>query len=193
MNDNLDEMRQQLALLKTKLDQQAILNETLLRRTLEAKLRRFTYKQRRRQAMLLIAMLYMPFGLHTMHMPLWFIVAVELFFLCAFVYELCYKGGLTANDISLHGLIEVHRRLQRIHRMNARWLWVSIPFILFFLGTIVWRVGINIQLPAEDRHYMLLGVLVGAAVGLCIGIAVYLGQQRKAKELMSEIELLAKN
>lgn len=193
MNDNLDEMREQLALLKNKLDQQTILNEALLRRTLEAKLRRFSHRQRRRQAVLLIAMFYMPFSLNTMHMPLWFIVAVELFLLVAFAYDLRYKGCVTANDLSVRGLVEVHRRIERIHRMNVRWLWVSAPFLLFFLGTIVWRVGINLQLSADERRYILLGVLTGAAIGLCIGLAVYFGQQRKVKELLDDIEQLTED
>ena len=182
-------MRQQMAILKEKLEQQQIVNEALVRQSISKRLKRFRHSRWRQALIIVLAITYVPWVLiRVMEMPLWFVVVCEVFFFVAFAYDWYQTAGIDAHDLSTRGLMDIHRRLARAHRMQQRWLWLAIPFVLFFLGCIVWWTKQSAALSAQEINYQLTSILTGAAIGGVIGIILYHRKRRQSESLLSDIE-----
>ena len=195
MDTQLEEMRQQMAVLKEKLEKQEIVNDQLMRNTIGTKLRKFKVEQRRKIIFIVLGLIYIPAILHyLLHADLWFIILTVVFFAVAGLYDTYYTWGINDEDLQNKRLLETRERIIVMKRMNARWLWFSIPFVIVWFILFVWQVYSNDSElhAAGGTTPIVIGAVVGGVIGGLIGMAKYKKQQRRATELIEEIEELAR-
>ena len=195
MDTQLEEMRQQMAVLKEKLEKQEIINDQLMRSTIGTKLRKIKVEQRRKIIFIILGLLYVPAILHyLLHTDLWFTVVTVLFFAGEGIFDTYYTWGINDEDLQNKRLLETRERIIVMKRMNARWLWFSIPFVIVWFILFVWQVYSNDSELQElgGTTPLIIGAVVGGVIGGLIGLVKYKKQQRRATELIEEIEELAK-
>ena len=195
MDTQLEEMRQQMAVLKEKLEKQEIINDQLMRKTIGTKLRKLKVEQRRKIIFIILGLIYIPAILYyLLHTDLWFIIFTVGFFAGAGLYDTYYTWGINAEDLQNKRLLETRERIIVMKRMNARWLWFSIPFVFVWFALFVWQVySHDSELYASSGATpLIIGAVVGGVIGGLIGMSKYKKQQRRASELIEEIEELTK-
>lgn len=194
MNDfELDNMRQQMAILKKKLQKEEIMNDQLMRKAIGTKLHRLKFDRWRKLLLILMGIVYVPWMLYDLvGAPLWFIVLSVLFFALAGFYDVYYTWDLTDGDLSDMRLLELQQKVARVKRMNARWLWIGIPFAVVWVCIFLWLIIVEQDSAMADGETtpIVIGALTGAVIGSMIGAIVYRRQQRRADELIDDIREL---
>ena len=83
-------------------------------------------------------------------------------------------------------LIDMRLRALRLRRMQNRWLWFSIPFIVVWLG---WLVMETMKVNTNPMP-LLIGCGVGFVIGSIVGVRQYLRTQRQAADIIADIDNL---
>lgn len=195
MDMQLEEMRQQMAILKEKLDKQEIINDQLMRNAVGTKLRKIVIERRKKLFFILAGLIYVPAVLYgLLKLDLWFIIVTILFFAVGAAYDIYYTAGINDEDLQNKRLLETKKRIIRMKRMNTRWLWFSIPFVIVWIATFFWQILYRMDDGEAHLHAqpILIGGLVGGVIGGIIGTVIYQRQQHRASELIEDIEELTK-
>ena len=188
-------MRQQMAILKEKLDKQEIINDQLMRKAVGTKLRKMVIERRKKLFFILAGLIYVPAVLYgLLKLDLWFIIVTILFFAVGAAYDIYYTAGINDEDLQNKRLLETKERIIRMKRMNTRWLWFSIPFVIVWIATFFWQILYRMDDGEAHLHAqpILIGGLVGGVIGGIIGTVIYQRQQHRASELIEDIEELTK-
>lgn len=183
-NTELLQMREQLSVLKDKLEKETIVNDKLMRRAMKAKVSSIN---REKRIMQIIGTLAIPYFIFVFKMLIdvswWFIGATDAFLLFALIYTYVEYKDVRANDLMSEDLLVVRNKILRTKRMNASWLRFGIPFLIIW---IVWFIFETIHLPSSEA--ILIGGCIGIIFGLIFGIQSYRKTQRQLSEVIQQIE-----
>lgn len=188
MNNNIDsqelqEMKAQLALLTQKLEQETIVNERLIRRSMKEKANKLS-----RNIIIesLVCIMTIPFFIwilpnispHSMYFCN-FSVAFMVLALCYNCYMYC---EFHIKDFSEANLIEARKATLKFKRLTRKWTYcIGIPFLMVFIP---WSVYENAQVYKGE---MLEIVLIFGGIGLLIGGAIGIYQFNKTLRTTDEI------
>ena len=187
MNTELDEMRQQMTLLKDKLNRQQIVNEQLVRDAIKGKISNFTRMRRSKRIWFIACIFFMPpIIVKVIHLPVWFAGATALLFILSFFYREYYMEGIDDHDLSSNGLLQVSQRATRLKRQTRRWLWFGIPMLLLWVLTFIWLVKQDSMLLDFEEN-ILQGLITGLFFGAILGYIMYRRQQRMVDDLQDAI------
>lgn len=175
----LDDMRDQLAKLKNMLNSERMITERMMRRTMSEKANRL---MRRSIFFIVIALLFAPYEIWAMQFlgfnPIYGYTAAA-FLIIAAVTEWQTCKDLRDERFSRYTIVEIAETMVRYKRMNIKWLYFSIPFVLVWCGLLAYDI-----LKAENLPVM-IGGSVGFAIGLAFGIHSLVKAQRTANEIIS--------
>ena len=170
MNE-VDELRQQLVLFKQRLDQQEIVNDRLLRRSMNARLNIFTKTS---VIMDVIGLLVMPIiliALHAIGVP-WYLGA---FVLLGVIIELSCNivehRQLQRLFADGNDLLTVRRGLLRFKKTERMWMLIAVPLIILWLLAFYWQQGV---FTGELTGAAAAG-LVTSAIGVFFGLLFCFG------------------
>lgn len=191
MNENmeLEQMREQLALLREKLKQQEIVNENAVVKAIKMGVGSIN---RRGVVQVLIGMFSVPFCCYVfagMGLTDDFVMGTGIMLtvcLCATVYA---HFGLNLLSISRDNLIQVGLRTLRLRKIYKIWYYFAIPMLL------VWGYFLYCELAmlitdAEQFKAMLLGLLLGGVIGGAIGVRMHFKTLREADDVLEHIREL---
>lgn len=191
MNENmeLEQMREQLALLREKLKQQEIVNENAVVKAIKMGVGSIN---RRGVVQVLIGMFSVPFccyvfaGMGLTDDFVWGTGIMLTVCLCATVYA---HFGLNLLSISRDNLIQVGLRTLRLRKIYKIWYYFAIPMLL------VWGYFLYCELAmlitdAEQFKAMLLGLLLGGVIGGAIGVRMHFKTLREADDVLEHIREL---
>ena len=187
-NAELEQMREQLNLLKEKLEKETIINERLLRRTMKEKVSSLN-----RDAIIIaiIGLLGIPYCTfvfaNLMNISWWFIGVTDIFFLTAVIYTYISHKDIRAKELLDGNLIEVSRKIGRMRRMYANWLKFSIPFIIIWF---TWFMFEALGRNADNGVPFAIGGAIGGIIGGAIGIRKYRRMRKKTLEVIMQIKEL---
>ena len=193
MNEYLDsrelqQMKEQLAILTQKLDKETIVNERLMRQAMKSKA-----SWLRRKAILesAITLIMIPYFIWVM--PGLFGLSVEFCaFTCFFmVLALGYNYYIHTHfrpDKFAHGnLLEARQDTLMLKKFYANWLkFIGIPFIVVFFTWFIYDIAQVIH--GEELKGALGGMAIGTVIGSIVGIYRYRKTQRTADEILAQIE-----
>ena len=195
MNENFDfeNMRQQMTTLKNKLNQQEIVNDRLIRRSM----RDTAGNINRKYTIAMIGGLFMiPYSYWVFFKLAGFSIAFWLF-TCVFILACVgatYYNSRNISDANLmtNNLLDVRRRMARAKKFDANWLYFGVPGLLIFLGWFMYETY-QVQGGGIDNPFF-WGGCIGAIIGAIIGFMVHLRTQRQYQEIIDQIEdLTAEN
>ena len=187
MDTQLEEMRQQLTTLKQKLNEQEIVNERLMRRSMRNTVSNIT---RRYYVLMALAILMVPYGYWVFVKLINFSVA---FWIASSIFMLICGGATFYNSRKIsdpglmsHSLVEARRKVASAKKFDADWLFIGIPAIILWLGWFCYESYQNVG--DVNPNIFIFGGIVGGVLGAIIGFAIHFKTQRQYQEIIDQIE-----
>lgn len=181
----LEEMRQQMAILKNKLESQTIVNDRLLRGAMKERLnwinRTYIWQI---VFTLLFAVPYCWWAFRFIGMSVEFTVVTMLFLL----YGVCYTvwmGQPLRDKLLMQGeLLQVSETVARAKKRDADWLLQGIPFLIIWVGWFAYEM----YQKHGNFYHLTISCLTGGLIGGVIGFSIHQKTQRKYREILERIE-----
>lgn len=178
---DFDEMRNQIAILKNKLDKQEIVSQKLLEGVMQTKVDKLKRKRLIQAICALYVMIVAPWTFHTIMGGSWtFVVITELFMmLCLAINYFVFKP-VVGNDLMNGNVLDVTTTLLTFKRNYKRWIWTGAILL------IVWISWLILETMHSDQ-YMTIGVIVGGIVGALAGWRVDRTTLKTADEMIEQM------
>ena len=191
--NEFEEMKAQLALLNKKLEQETLVNERLIRRSMKEKA-----SSLRRKAIIesIISLIMIPYFIWVMPQLIGLSTGFCLFVCFMLALALGYNYYIHSHfrpDEFVYGdLIKAKKDTLMLKKFYANWLkFIGIPFIIVFLGWFAFEIKQHFQ--GEELQSILGGMAIGLVLGVIIGTYRYLKTQRMADDILTQIEELSED
>jgi hypothetical protein len=186
-HNELEQMREQLQLLKEKLAREHIVSDKVMRRAVRDKI---SGVQHRTVAMPIVGTLAIPFVIVTLLMAGFstcYVVVTGAFLIVSVITELYTMGMLRSSDLRSGNLLSAGIQAARVKRLQQQWLVVGLIFVAVWLTWGAYELH-GIFPNAEEFHAMVISGAVGGIIGGVIGSTVYRRNQRELGEIIDQIE-----
>ena len=189
--NEVDELRQQLALFKQRLDQQEIVNDRLLRHSMNARLSIFTRISVIMDAIGLLVMPIILIALHAIGVP-WYIGAfILLMVVVELVYNIIAHRRLQRLFTDGNDLLTVRRGLLRFKKTERLWTLIAVPLIIVWLLAFYWQQGIFSGELSGAAASGLVTSSIGAFFGLLFCFGFYAWEMHRVNLSIREIDELS--
>ncbi len=186
-NFNIDEMRQQMAILQNKLDNQTIVNDRTIRRAIK---HNASTINKRYLIISIIALAMIPYGywafviLNGLSIPVWIASSVMMLMVVGF----CFFNGRATRDSKLMegNLQETMRKVATAKKRDANWLWIGIPMATAWAGWVGWEMVQ--KMDAQDWKIFVPFFIICLVAGIIIGLTVHFKTQRYYRDIIEQIE-----
>ena len=189
--NEVDELRQQLALFKQRLNQQEIVNDRLLRHSMNARLNIFTKTSVIMDA---IGLLFMPIiliALHAIGVP-WYIGAfVLLMVIIELAYNISAHRHLQRLFTEGNDLLTVRRGLLRFKKTERLWMLIAVPLLILWLLAFYWQQGVFSGELTGAAASGLVTSAIGAFFGLLFCFGFYAWEMHRVNHSIREIDELS--
>lgn len=186
MNTEFEDMRQQLNILKEKLQHQAIVNDQIFRRSMKRNVmsinRRYTFIS-------ILCILTIPYAYWAFvvmaGMSFYFWLATAVLLLVSFCYTI-YNGRNLNSRLVERDLVDARMKVANAKKLDADWLMIGIPLAVLWLAYFVYeqyRIS-----NGDDWKYMVSAGAVGAIVGFAIGLLCHFKIQNDYAKIIDEID-----
>ncbi len=187
-DDQLEQMRRQIDLLRAKLDRETIVSEAMMRRAMRDKVAGVRRNQILLVALATLAIPYMLLVFKHTGMSVWLCAYTVAFMLTAIVYTVWAMRGINPAQLMSGQLVEAAGSLTRFRLRSVRWFWFGIPALCVWLP---WFVVETIG--AIGMVSALVSCGIGLAIGLALGIANYRKNMRQVADVLAQIKELTAN
>ena len=186
-NFNLEEMRQQMTTLKNKLDQQEIVNDRLIRRSMRNEVNNIN---RRYNIIMAIGILMVPYGywcfVKLVGLSIFFWIATSIFMLICAGATFYNSRKISDPGLMSHSLVEARKKVASAKKFESNWLLFGIPAVILWMG---WFFYETYQIQGGDFYNgFFLGGCIGGIIGAIIGIKIHLKTQRQYQDVIDQIE-----
>lgn len=185
MDYELDEMRQQMAILKDKLENQTIVNDRFIRRSIK---RGVSTINKRYLVLGIVALAMIPYGywafvmIAGLSVALWLASCLMMLIVVGFMI---YNSRDMRDSALMSGnLLDVKRKVTLAQKRDANWLWFGIPMALAWGAWAVYEMSQKMG----DNEYIVPCCIVGVLVGALIGLKVHFKTQSRFSEIIEQIE-----
>ena len=184
----LQEMKEQLAILTQKLEKETIVNERLLRQSMKNK----ASSIRRRAIVESIATLIMiPYFIWVM--PGLIGISVGLcsftcfFMIAALAYNFYIHSHFQPEKFAHGNLLEARKDTLRTQKLYSKWrMYIGIPFCIVFISWFAY--DISQVMHGEELRGALGGIAIGCVLGVIVGTFIHKKIQRTMNEIVEQIE-----
>ena len=186
-NFNLEEMRQQMTTLKNKLNQQEIVNDRLIRRSMRNEVNSIT---RRYNIIMAIGILMVPYGywcfVKLVGLSVFFWIATSIFMLICAGATFYNSRKISDPGLMSHSLVEARKKVASAKKFESNWLLFGIPAVILWMG---WFFYETYQIQGGDFYNgFFLGGCIGGIIGAIIGIKLHFKTQRQYQDVIDQIE-----
>ena len=182
----LENMRQQMQTLKQKLNQQEIVNERLMRRSMRNEVGKIT---RRYYAIMAICILMVPYGywcfvkLSGLSIAFWIATSIMMLVCAGATYY--NLSRISDSGLMSHNLVEAGKKVASAKKFDSDWLLVGIPMIVLWLG---WFCYETYQQNHDYAQGLFWGGCIGGIIGAICGFSIHFKTQRQYQEIIDQIE-----
>ena len=184
---DLENMRQQMTKLKNKLNQQEIVNDRLMRRSMRNEVNTIT---RRYYIIMAVGLFMVPYGywcfVKLCGLSLFFWIVTSIFMLvCA---GATYYTLRKINDPNLmnRNLVEARRKVASAKKFEANWLFFGIPAVVLWLSWFLYETY-QINGGAYSNGFF-WGGCIGGIIGAICGLSLNFKTQRQYQDIIDQIE-----
>ena len=186
-NFNLEEMRQQMTTLKNKLNQQEIVNDRLIRRSMRNEVSNIN---RRYNIIMAIGILMVPYGywcfVKLVGLSIFFWIATSIFMLICAGATFYNSRKISDPELMSHSLVEARKKVASAKKFESNWLLFGIPAVILWMGWFFYEIY---QIQGGDFYNgFFWGGCVGGIIGAIIGIKIHLKTQRQYQDVIDQIE-----
>lgn len=163
-SQELEEMRSQVAILKQKLDKQAIINDAHIRNSMKSKRADMTRTIAGTIVAGAFALPYCIFIFYKFGFSWFFIAATGIMLAVCLGLTIKQQATLKNLDFTQGNLVDVAETLNKVKTHYHEWIKVAIPMILIWVAWLAYEV-----LTKMEAGPMQMGFLSGVAVGVVLG------------------------
>ena len=188
MNDmELESMRQQLGTLKNKLNEQEIVNDRLIRRSMKKVVSNIA---NRNYILMVVDLLMIPYGYWCLVKQSGFSIA---FWIGTCLFMLVCTGAMfysthkiSEPDLMSHSLVEAREKVACAKKFDSDWLIIGIPAVILWLGWFFYELyQLNGGAMFTGAFW---GACIGAILGTAIGLKMHFLTQHQYQEIIEQIE-----
>ena len=184
---DLENMRQQMTKLKNKLNQQEIVNDRLMRRSMRNEVNTIT---RRYYIIMVITLFMVPYGywcfvkLSGLSIFFWIVTSIFMLICAGATYYALRK----INDPNLmnRNLVEARRKVASAKKFEANWLFFGIPAVVLWLSWFLYETY-QINGGAYSNGFF-WGGCIGGIIGAICGLSLNFKTQRQYQDIIDQIE-----
>ena len=188
----LENMRQQMNTLKKKLEQQEIVNDQMIRRSMKATASNIN---RTYLWLMAIGILMVPYGYWAFvilsHFSIAFWIATSILMLVSTVATYYNKRNVSDANLMTNNLVDVRRRMARAKKFDADWLFFGIPAIILWLAWFFYEV--YKQNTDLLTHPLFWAGCVGGIIGSICGFSIHFKTQRQYQQIIDQIKDITAN
>ena len=183
----LENMRQQMTTLKNKLNQQEIVNDRLIRRSMRNEVNTIA---RRYYIIMAVGLLMVPYGywcfvkLGGLSITFWIVTSIFMLVCAGATYYTLRK----INDPNMmnRNLVEARKKVASAKKFEANWLFFGIPAVVLWLG---WFLYETYQLHGGAfSNGLFWGGCIGGIIGAICGLSMNFKTQRQYQDIIDQIE-----
>lgn len=191
LSHELEQMRTQIGMLKQKLEQQAIVNDTHIRNSMKSKISDLNRTVLGTIFAVIFAVIFAPVYFYVQGCSLIFVIATAVMLAVSLWLTIVQKINLgSMMDLSQDNLVETARKLSKVRTHYKEWYRIAIPMLLVWIGWMIYEMvnTIGIESPTAIGFYC--GAGVGLLIGGIIGFRINRKVVRQANEILAQIEEL---
>ena len=188
--NEFDEMRQQINLLKSKLNDQKIVNDQILRKVVQEKVDTIHKVGWR---VVIFGILEIPFVIWVFRelcgFSWMFCIVTALYVLSSVIFQVIMNMSLQRQIRPNDDLLAVGKHLTKLKRLNVKQLYFSFPFTALWTGLLIWEAYKNPAMLGFDFTMFVCIVIFGVVLGLVIGLTIFFKRYNAMKDAISQIEM----
>ena len=185
MEMNIEEMRQQMAILQNKLDNQTIVNDRFIRRAIAHGVSTIN---KRYLIISIIAVAMIPYGywafvkLNGLSIAYWLVSCVLMLAVVGFII---YNGReMRKTDFVSNNLLDTKRKVAAAKKRDALWPFYAVPLVLAWAAWGGWEIGQKIG----NVEYFIPFFIICVTIGLVAGLVVHFKTQQHYRDIIEQIE-----
>lgn len=186
MEDNLEQMRRQISLLKGRLAQHEIVSDESIERTIGRYIKEYNRTRRQNLIMMAAVTVSAPLCLYNLRIPVWFIFLTISYFFVAICYELISHTRIDETSFSDSDMVSISAKAAKMIKRNGQWLLFGIPMSAIWL-TLFAREIIRVNGGVENSAFLLAGAVTGGIIGGIIGLKRYRRSRANARAIIEEV------
>ncbi|MGM9802677.1 MAG: hypothetical protein ACI308_00715 [Muribaculaceae bacterium] len=185
-SNELKQLQEQFNILNRRLSEQEIVDENFIRSSISKNVRSINSDGRKMTILAAVGIVAIVADHYLVHWSWCFTIVTCVFMFIAIYFNYYTRRGLNDASALSSDLVDMRLKALRLRKLQTRWLWFGIPFIIVWLTWLAYET-VNIY---SDPKALLIGALVGGVIGAIIGFRQYLRTQRQALEIINDIESL---
>ena len=180
--DELQEMREQLAALKEKLNKQEVVNDRLIRDVLSQKMKVINKNGWISGLCGLFVITFGNFLFYQMGLSTWFLIGTTAMMIFCIAATWISHSWVNSNEIANGDLLRVAKQAHRLQKVYKNWKYIALPMIL------VWVTWLGLEFAAEVKDTgIVIGVMSGVVIGGLIGGLIGFRQNKKVINELDEM------
>ena len=188
--NDFEEMRQQIGLLKSKLDDQRIVNEDIIRHVVQQKMHQVN---RIGWGIVAIGLLEIPLVLWVFRSLCgfsWlFCIITALYVLATVLFQLKLNMAVQRQIRPDADLLAVGQRLVQLKRLNIKQLYVAMPFSVLWTCYFLWEAYQKQHIGPLGFEVIACIVLFGVALGLVVGLTTFFRRYNAMRDAISQLDV----
>jgi hypothetical protein len=188
-SQELEEMRSQVAILKQKLDKQAIISDTHIRNSMKSKRADMTRIVAGTIVAGVLALPYCTLAFYKLGFSWLFIGATDIMLAVCLGLTIMQNITLKKLDFTQGNLVDVAEKLNKVKTHYHEWIKIALPMILIWTSWLVYE-GITKMEQGPIQMGFLTGAVIGILVGGILGFRINRKIVRKATEILDQIKEL---
>ena len=191
LSHELEQMRTQIGMLKQKLEQQAIVNDTHIRNSMKSKISDLNRTILGTIFAGIFAVIFAPVTFYVQGCSLIFVIATAIMLAVCLGLTIVQKINLgSMMELSQDNLVETARKLSKVRTHYKEWYRIAIPMILVWVGWMIYEMVNVLGLDSPTAIGFYCGAGVGLIIGGIIGSRINRKVVRQANEILAQIEEL---
>ena len=186
-HEELQQMREQIAALRSKLESQQIVSEKMILTAISKGVSKINKRGFIFMIAGFLAIPYCAWCFSFLNYSANFVIGTSVMLAVCFLATLYIHLGLRGVDISRENMLDVSKRVLRLRKQYAYWHWVSVPMI-FVWGYFLYQEICVAYPSAEARVAFIVVALIGGVIGAAIGLNQHFKVVRMADEILAHIK-----
>lgn len=186
--NELNEMRNQIAMLHNKLNEQEIINDRMLRSIISTKTDTIKRKMIISCCCAIFVIISSPYSFHEAIGLSWqFIIATDMLMIYCMFREMMFKHMISDKSLLNCNMLEVARTMARFRKDYKRYTISNAFLIIPWLGWMLWELH-QIHGSSPIFNGLAIAMCTGAFIGACIGLRMFFRIIDSASEIIRQIE-----
>ena len=189
--NEVDELREQLALFKQRLDQQEIISDRLMRRSMNARISIFTKTGVIVDIVVLLMTPLVFWVFSKMGVSWYFGLIAFLGVIVELSYNITCHRRIQRLFTEGNDLLTVRRGLLKFKKAERLQMLISLPLITLWALALCWQLGVFADNPTESVAAIGIRVGIGFFIGLLIVSCGYFWEMHRVNRSIREIDELS--